>query len=216
MSLRRPGSGCFARPRDRPGYAPPVDAYRNYPEESRYSEPEPGYADQGWYGEQRRPSDLPSPEPRGYADQPHSDPGWDSGRTPGSVMPPRPGPPPDEPARRPPAGPPPGSPGPASDAVYRSRRPAAAVLFGLPAAILEIPALFLLADSAGGDGVAASGVVAASCLLLALPLAAYGLYAVATGAVRAAGPNSGQAWLRPPVAYLTVALVLFIAAGLAG
>jgi hypothetical protein len=51
--------------------------------------------------------------------------------------------------------------------------------------------------------------------VLALPLLAVGLYAVATGAVRAAGPNSAQAWLRPPVAYLSVALVLFIAAGLA-
>lgn len=192
-----------------------MDAYRSYPEENRYPEPEPGYADQGWYGEQRRPGDLPSPEPRGYADQPRSDPGYDPGRPPGSVMPPRPGPPPEEPPRRQPVGPPPGSPGPASDSVYRSRRPAAAVAFGLPAAVLEIVALILLVEAATGDVMAASGVVAASCLLLALPLAAFGLYGVATGAVRAAGPNSGQAWLRPPVAYLTVALVLFIAAGLA-
>lgn len=189
-----------------------MDAYRSYPEENRYSEPDPGYADQGWYGEQRRPGDLPSPEPRGYADQPRSDPGWDPSRTPGPVMPPRPAP---EETRRPPVGPAPGSPGPVSDTVYRSRRPAAAMAFGLPAALLEIVALILLVEAATADAIAASGVVAASCLLLALPLAAYGLYAVATGAVRAAGPNSGQAWLRPPVAYLTVALVLFVAAGLA-
>lgn len=189
-----------------------MDAYRSYSEENRYSEPEPGYADQGWYGEQRRPGDLPSPEPRGYVDQPRSDPGWDPGRAPGSVMPPRPAP---EEIRRPPVGPAPGSPGPVSDSVYRSRRPAAALAFGMPAALLEILALILLVEAATADPITASGVVAASCLLLALPLAAYGLYAVATGAVRAAGPNSAQAWLRPPVAYLTVALVLFVAAGLA-
>lgn len=126
-----------------------------------------------------------------------------------------------------PAGPP-GSPGSAvtsgpggasgagsGDSVYRSRRPGAAVLLGLPAAVLEIPALLLLADAAFADPVSAGGVVSASCLMLALPLLAFGLYTVATGAVRAAGPNSVQAWLRPPVAYLSVGLVLLLAAGLA-
>jgi hypothetical protein len=102
-----------------------------------------------------------------------------------------------------------------SDGVYRSKRPAAAALFGVPAALLELPVLFLLQDAAFADPASPSGVIAAACAALALPLLAVGLYAVATGAVRAAGPNSAQAWLRPPVAYLSVALVLFIAAGLA-
>lgn len=102
------------------------------------------------------------------------------------------------------------------DGVYRSKRPGTAALIGAPAVALELPALLLLIDSAFGDPVSPSGVVSAVCLILALPLLALGLYAVATGAVRAAGPNSLQAWLRPPVGYLTVALVLFIAAGLAG
>jgi hypothetical protein len=110
----------------------------------------------------------------------------------------------------------PGSPGPAGDGIYRSRHRGAAVLLGLAVGILELPALFLLNSAVFAEPASASGVVAATCLMLALPLLAAGLYAVVTGAVRAAGPNSAQAWLRPPVAYLSVALVLFIAAGLAG
>lgn len=109
----------------------------------------------------------------------------------------------------------PGLPGPVGDNVYRSKRTGTAALFGVAAAVLEIPALLLLGTAVFGDPVSASGVVAAASLMCALPLAAVGLYAVATGAVRAAGPNSVQAWLRPPVAYLSVALVLFVAAGLA-
>jgi hypothetical protein len=109
----------------------------------------------------------------------------------------------------------PGSPGPSGDSLYRSKRPGVAALFWVPAAVLELPALLLLADATFADAASPSGVVAASCLIVALPLLAAGLYAVATGAVRAAGPNSIQAWLRPPVAYLTVGLLLFIAAGLA-
>jgi hypothetical protein len=99
--------------------------------------------------------------------------------------------------------------------MYRSKRPATAVLIGVAAGVLEVPVLLLLINSAFGSDPVVSGVVASVCLMLALPLAATGLYAVATGAVRAAGPNSAQAWLRPPVGYLSVALVLFVAAGLA-
>ena len=109
----------------------------------------------------------------------------------------------------------PGSPGPVGDGVYRSRRPAAMALFGGLAALLEIPALLLLRDATFDTPRLGGGIVSAVCLVAALPLMAYGLYAVATGAVRAAGPNSAQAWLRPPVAYLSVALVLLVAAGLA-
>jgi len=131
--------------------------------------------------------------------------------------------PPEEPPRRmsvPPVSPvPPASPVPPrvppapTGETYRSRRPAAMAILGAAAALLEIPPLLLLIDNVT-DGVP-SAIVASVCLILALPLLAMGLYAVATGAVRAAGPNSAQAWLRPPVAYLSVALVLFVAAGLA-
>jgi hypothetical protein len=99
--------------------------------------------------------------------------------------------------------------------MYRSKRPATAALLGVAAAVFEIPVLLLLINTGFGSDPMVSGVVAAVCLMLALPLLAMGLYAVGTGAVRAAGPNSAQAWLRPPVAYLSVALVLLVAAGLA-
>jgi len=221
-----------------------VEGYRSYPEgRSDYSDgmtasqpeygPQPEYSDGGgtWYGERSypeperyeetrreygRPSPGPAPGPgpvSGAAPAPGSGAPMNPGRMP--AVGPRPGLSADEPPppRRPAAAP--GSPGPAGDGVYRSKRPAAAVLFGVPAAILELPALFLLADAAFADPVSASGVVSAVCVVLALPLVAFGLYSVATGAVRAAGPNSAQAWLRPPVAYLSVGLVLFVAAGLA-
>lgn len=213
-----------------------MERYRSYPEdESDYPDGTPAQPDyqentQAWYGEwsHREPE---RPEDTQRYEEPRHDPGRDHPRpspTPAPTGPnesvrvsaavPRPVPPPSEEQRLPPPRRPmvaPGSPGPVSENVYRSKRPGAAVLFGVPAAILEIPVLLLLQDAAFADPVSAGGVVSAACLVLALPLLAVGLYAIATGAVRAAGPNSAQAWLRPPVAYLSVALVLFIAAGLA-
>lgn len=187
---------------------------------------ERGYAGDRGYGEQSRylGGEYPVAEPR----RPEPDPLPTSGAGRTGTVGPRSGLPiPDEPPRRQPvaAAPPPasataagavpGSPGP-SGGTYRSKRPAAAALFGVVAGLLEIPALALLGGATFGAGpVSAPGVVSASCLVAALPLLAVGLYAVATGAVRAAGPNSAQAWLRPPVAYLSVGLVLLIAAGLA-
>jgi hypothetical protein len=219
-----------------------VERYHGYPEDqSDYSDGVPAQPDyqenQAWYGEWNQREPDRHGETQRY-EEPRHDPGRDPrldhsrdlGRSSPGPAPaptpnesvrvtaaaPRPAPPPvDDPrlARRPPVAP--GSPGPMSDGVYRSKRPAAAALFGVPAAILEIPVLLLLQDAAFADPVSPAGVISAACLALALPLLAVGLYAVATGAVRAAGPNSAQAWLRPPVAYLSVALVLFIAAGLA-
>lgn len=187
-----------------PGYAENAGWYddRGYRGEARYGGGDPGeYGDYPEYGAAERDPRRPEPEP-----------------TRAQSVGPRSGLPiPEDPAqpRRPPAAAAPGSPGAAGE-MYRSRRPALAILFGAVAAILEIPALILLRDATfGTDPVVASGVVAAACLVAALPLAAVGLYAVVTGAVRAAGPNSAQAWLRPPVTYLSLALVLLVAAGLA-
>lgn len=210
-----------------PGYgdSPPWYGERRDP-----PPPDPLGPDPLGYDSPRRDHGPPTEPPRGVptqvdpldpvrAGRPHPEPARAAAPvgSPGVVSsPPRPGPVPgEEPSfsRRPVSAP--GSAGPSGDGVYRSRRPAVAALVGLPAAVLEIPALLLLIDASFGDELAVSGVISASCLVLALPLLAMGLYAVATGAVRAAGPNSVQAWLRPPVAYLTVGLVLFIAAGLA-
>jgi hypothetical protein len=212
-----------------------VERYRSYSEgQPDYSDGIPAQPDyqenQAWYGEWSQREPDRHGEPSQYEEARH-DPSRDPARpspgpapTPGhpgepirvAAAAPRPGPLPHEEARgprRPPVAP--GSPGPASDSVYRTKRPAAAALFGVPAAILELPVVLLLLDATFADPVSAAGVISAACQALALPVLVVGLYAVATGAVRAAGPNSAQAWLRPPVAYLSVALVLFLAAGLA-
>jgi hypothetical protein len=194
-----------------------VEPHRNYPD-SGYAENTGWYDDRGYRGEGRYAggdaSDYGDYPDYGGAERGRAEPDPSRAQSVG----PRSGLPiPDDPAqaRRPPAAAAPGSPGPVGE-MYRSRRPALAILFGAVAAILEIPALILLRDATfGTDPVAASGVVAAVCLVVALPMAAVGLYAVATGAVRAAGPNSAQAWLRPPVTYLSVALLLLVAAGFA-
>lgn len=209
-----------------------MEGYRSY-SESSYPESgptDPGHTEPNWYAERayRSPDPYPEQYEEAYDEQQRRDPGRVGrsavGPRPGpglqAAPPPTPHPPPhpgplpgEEPSlgRRPMTAP--GSPSPTSDGVYRSRRPAVALLIGIPAAILEVPALVLLVD--GMIETSASGVVSAACLVLALPLLAIGLYAVGTGAVKSAGPNSVQAWLRPPVAYLSVSLVLFLAAGLA-
>lgn len=106
---------------------------------------------------------------------------------------------------------------PPTEGVYRTKRPAAGIVFAALAVVFEIPALRLLADAAFGGPVVASGVVAGTFLVAGLPLVALGLYALVTGANRLPSDGGGgaQAWLRPPTAYLPVGLVLLVAAALA-
>ncbi|BCB87622.1 hypothetical protein [Phytohabitans suffuscus] len=105
---------------------------------------------------------------------------------------------------------------PPADGVYRTKRPAAGIVFAVLAAAFEIPALRLLADASFGGPVVASGVVVGMFLVAGLPLVALGLYALVTGANRVPGDGGGaQAWLRTPTAYLPVGLVLLVAAALA-
>lgn len=196
---------------------------RGHGEPDRYDEPRRDHPRPGPAEPLRVPGSRPSPgpgvgpvssPPPGVGVGPVSGPSG-SGGAPVSGPPPGAGPEISPPAQRRPVAAP-GSPGPAGDSLYRSKRPALAALFWVPALVLEVPALLLLFDGLfGADNASASAVAAAVCLMIALPLLATGLYAVATGAVRAAGPNSIQAWLRPPVAYLTVGIALFVAAGLA-
>jgi hypothetical protein len=103
----------------------------------------------------------------------------------------------------------------AAEGVYRARRPAAAVGIWTAAALLAIPLLRVLLHSGFGSEVSAAGTISSGFALLGLPLSALGLYALVTGAARVPDVPATRAWLRPPLAYLVIGLVLFIAAGLA-
>lgn len=106
---------------------------------------------------------------------------------------------------------PPVAPPPAEKRVYRSRRPVTALVLAAVTGVLLIPTLMLLGEATFGAGdPAAAAVVPAVLLTLGLPLTGYGLYALAAG-----GPVGREVWLRPPLAYLPVGLVLLLAAGVA-
>jgi hypothetical protein len=101
------------------------------------------------------------------------------------------------------------------DNVYRARRPAVAIALIIVASAFGLLMVRALAISAFGHPFLIGGVIASGLALGALPLLVLGLYGLITGAAHAAEQYGFRLWARPPVAYLTIALVLLVAAAIA-
>ncbi len=97
--------------------------------------------------------------------------------------------------------------------VYHGRRPGLAILLVVLTVIFELPVLRIFFSSVLVKHVNAEGTFSSIFMLLGLPMFALGLYGLIGGAAAAA--NGARAWLRVPLAYLPVGLLLFLAAALA-
>ncbi|MEV0561290.1 hypothetical protein [Dactylosporangium sp. NPDC050588] len=97
-------------------------------------------------------------------------------------------------------------------AVYRSKRPGLAVVLVLLTIVFEVPVLRLFLTAMTADKIEATGTLASIFMILGLPMFALGLYGLIGGAAAAA--SGARAWLRTPLAYLPIAVLLFIAAAL--
>ncbi|MEV4511352.1 hypothetical protein AB0K00_20545 [Dactylosporangium sp. NPDC049525] len=97
-------------------------------------------------------------------------------------------------------------------AVYRSKRPGLAVALVVLTIVFELPVLRLFLTAVTADKIEAAGTLASIFMILGLPMFALGLYGLIGGAA-AAAPGV-RAWARTPLAYLPIAVVLFVAAAL--
>jgi hypothetical protein len=101
---------------------------------------------------------------------------------------------------------------PAGPSVYRSRNPVVLVTLIVLTVLFEIPALRLLASATLADHVPANGVVAGTFLVLGIPVFAYGLYGTLGGGPV---PEKLSAWLKQPLIYVPLGVLLFLLAALA-
>jgi hypothetical protein len=98
------------------------------------------------------------------------------------------------------------------DGVYRGRKPALAASLAVLAVLFEVAFIRVFVHSFRTTAV--GGTIASTLMIIALPMFALGMYALAGGA--AVTPGQGvRAWLRTPLAYLPLGLILFLAAALA-
>jgi len=99
--------------------------------------------------------------------------------------------------------------------VYKTRRAGAFAIVAGIAAVAELLLARVLVAGEFGHVVLPGAVLGSLLAMVGIPFAAIGLYALITGPVPAAGPETARTWLRTPLAYLPVGLALLIAAGLA-
>jgi hypothetical protein len=104
---------------------------------------------------------------------------------------------------------------PPSPTVYKSRRAGALIVVTAVAAVIELLLLPVLLAGEFGHDIRPGAVLASLFAMAGVPFVAVGLYALITGPAATAGPEAARAWLRTPLAYLPVGLVLLVAAGLA-
>jgi hypothetical protein len=100
---------------------------------------------------------------------------------------------------------------PGRPSVYHSRKPAIAIVLAVLTVLFEIPALRLLVSATIEDVVSVPGVVSGTFLVLGLPVFGYGVYGLLNGTP----PSSLSAWLRQPLVYLPLGVLLFVLAALA-
>jgi len=100
---------------------------------------------------------------------------------------------------------------PGSSSVYHSRKPAIAIVLAVLTVLFEIPALRLLGSATVEDAVPVAGIVSGTFLVLGLPVFAYGVY----GLLNSAGATNMSGWLRSPLVYLPLGVLLFLLAALA-
>jgi hypothetical protein len=104
-------------------------------------------------------------------------------------------------------------PAPTGGSVYHGKRPGLAIGLIVLTVIFELPVLRIFFSSVLVKHVNPQGTFSSIFMLLGLPMFALGLYGLIGGA--AATANGARAWLRVPLAYLPVGLLLFLAAALA-
>jgi hypothetical protein len=217
-----------------------VDGLRNYPEEPEqrwysdryrtegddrydgYRVPDPRYEEpRGWGLEQTSP-----PSSSRIGSDPVSEP--DRYHTQALNPPPPPPAPPSmvPPMSVPPTSGAPGSPAPVQavppqaaaaepgGAVYRARRAGVAALLAAAAVVAELLLVRVLLVAEFSSKGTPGGVLAGLFGLAGVPLVTMGLHGLITGAA-SAGSAPGRLWLRLPLAYLPVGLLLLLAAALA-
>lgn len=97
-----------------------------------------------------------------------------------------------------------------TDGLYRSRKPLFLVVYGVLAVVADLLMLRPFFD--GLPGVEALAPLLA---MLGFPLAAIGMYGLATGAATAVQFQGPRVWLRTPLVYLPIGICLLVAAGAA-